>query len=94
MVKQCDDRIVCQTCLDVFSLLFEAIPVTVPHENEVVPGRTGGQRFGKSGFIELAKGTGRDVFALATGFTHTVESIYFQGTCRGLDSLFAVVACM
>ena len=62
MVKQYDDRIVCQTCLDVFPLLFEAIPVTVPHENEVVPGRTGGQLFGKSGLIELDKGTGRDVF--------------------------------
>ena len=33
-------------------------------------------------------------FALITSFRHTVESIYFQGTCRGLDSLFAVVACM
>ena len=71
MVKQYDDRIVCQTFLDAFSLLFEAIPVRVPHENEVVPGRTGGQLFGKSGFIELAKGTGRDVFCSGYRFyTH------------------------
>ena len=71
MVKQYDDRIVCQTCLDVFSLLFEAIPVTVPHDNEVVPTSTGGQLFAQSGFIELAKGTGRDVFCSGYRFyTH------------------------